>query len=163
MSDITAAPYTYTATTKTGSGFLASGKLMDGFTGVVVRSDGVEVWRSGKLYGGARGKSAAQLRANRAVGAFRQHYAREGVCWHDQRLAKRATHRAWLKQREALEGALLGAVRAAVRERLNHHPDGTRKADAGPPPAEFETPAQWAIYRAAFEAAAALPPEPEKA
>lgn len=107
--------YTYTATTERGQGFTSGMKLVEGFVGIVKRSDGVEVWR-GTLYvgGGASDKRAAQLQANREAPKWRAHLARTGRCYHDEKVEKRNFVKAYKSARKAIHGPLSEALSAGM-------------------------------------------------
>jgi len=157
-TETTTEAFTYKATTREADGIsLTSARLIKGHKGVVLRSDGVTVWECGTIRGGDDSKRRAQFDANRQVSGFRRHYAQHGVCWHDQKQAKREAYRAWDKHRVALVDAMLSAVRKGVR----HQVGDIKQGESVPP--EFATKAERLAYNLAKDAARDLPPRPERA
>lgn len=148
--------YTYKATTKEATGLFTDGRIRTGNQGVIVRSDGVEVWR-GTIYTGD--KRAPQLQANNMVSRYRYHFQKHGRCYYDEQQAARLDRKAWTEERNRLLDQLRGAVNRGVRTLT--HPDKVDQIGLKPEWAEDSIEAR--IFALAMEAARALPPRPEGA
>lgn len=106
--------YTYKSIIENGSGlFIDSAKLIDKTAvGVVIRSDGMKVWRGRSWRADKAGMKRARLEANSAVGRFRQYYSLQGSCWHDEQLAEGDAKRV----RNAIELARVRLLRSRAQE-----------------------------------------------
>jgi hypothetical protein len=148
--------YTYTATTEPAQGLnLDTVRLVEGHAGIVKRSDGTIVWRSG-IY---RLKKSAQLQANRMKPRYIGHLERHGACFYDQERAKKATWKEWADAKRGLINSLQVAAARGIGNATN--PGSER---AVPKPEWVEGSPERQIYEIArAHALATLPPEPPRA
>lgn len=139
--------FTYSTATAPQTAFTGSMKMIDGFVGRVVRSDGKVVWTSG-VYGNAR---AARLQANAQLRPLRDYLSTTGHCWYDDQVAKRDALKSARLHRRAVNARLTTAITAGINCRLQ----GLTVTDY--PPGYSAT--QKLAFEAAWTEAAELPPE----
>jgi hypothetical protein len=126
--------------------------IINGYAGVVIRSDGQEVWRSG-VY---RNKASAVLQSNRALPGVRQYLKEHGRDWFDDRQAKHKAQADWKKSRsDTLESLRVATVRG-VNARVEGRDHDAEAAQHG-----YLDGPKLATFTAGYEAAAALPPKPK--
>lgn len=129
-------------------------RIINGYVGIVVRSDGKEVWRSNQ-YGR---KATAVLQSNRALPGFRQYLKEHGRCWWDVQEAKRQKKREWDKARSALVEGLRNALSRGANARVTGEADC---ATAGAKHGYYVDSHDFTAFALGYRAAESLPPKPK--
>ena len=146
--------YTYKSEAKPAMALSIGDKvgIVNGYVGVVTRSDGKEVWRGNNW----SKKQRAVLESNRSLAGFRAHYAKTGRCWFDDEEAKRKAKIAWKNARNAITQTLFKALCQGVDARVAGDDLNDALATFG-----YLGGSERAAFEAGYEAAAILPDKPE--
>jgi hypothetical protein len=131
-----------------------SGGIVDGYVGVIIRSDGKEVWRSNYY----DRKQTAVLQSNRALPGFRQYLKEHGRCWFDAQQAKRQKLKDW----KAAYNDVLAKIRTAAVRGVNARVIDGVDLDTGAARHGYLDGPEHAAFAAGYEISAALPPQPKR-